>query len=404
MSSAFRGLPPLPPQPPTLKSQSAENIAAATERARHAATVPFPANLNENAASTPSAINAKGLSPKENGDEDDEMASLGPENGYQTLGSNNGGPSPKVKRAQAPPSPFQQLAERIASPFRSRATSEASEPGLPLVTPPRRAVVTPSMLNKMRNTIKTVSRLAAYSSIEKQTLKHFQNASLAKAYEPQRNDIKEDVWYNRAIHTPNFFADMLISSSNIAKFKVNDMLMFDAEDILKIRKYLVPDLIKAAVKTRKASYLLEIASSPCFEEIITKDHKKFFRLKKGVSNASLPEEEKRTYMEAMQAYYANVALLLMSGVDIGNWDNLIWAIPAEIGEGDKLKYIFDNHLIPTGVKPDEIAQQRFARCSPYIIGRSLAAEYDVHSSQGGKRRTRRSKRKGLRKSFRRTVK
>lgn len=404
MSSAFKTLPPLPPQPPKLKSLSVENIAAANERTRRAAAIPLPANLNENPASMASGINTKGLSPKENGGEDDEMASLSLENGYQSLGSNNGGPSPKAKRVPAAPSPFQLLAERIASPFRSRASSEASEPGIPLVTPPRRAVVTPSIFNKLRNSIKSASRSSAFTPMEKQALKHFQNASLAKAYFPNREDIKDDIWYNRAMQTPNSFADMLILSSNIANFKVDGMPMFDAEDISKIRNYLVPDLIKASVKTRKASYLLEIARSPCFEEIITKDSAKFFRLKNGSTDASLPEDERQVYMDALPGYFANVALLLMSGVDIGNWDNLKWPIPAEIEEADKLKYIFDNHLIPAGVKPDEIAQQRFARCAPYLIGRSLAAEYDVPSSQGGKRRTRRYKRRGLRKSFRRTVK
>ena len=231
-------LPPQPPEPTILK---AENAAAAKERARRAAAMPLPKNVNYNEARK-AAI--RQISP--NGDEgvNDEMSSLNDNSpiSYKTLGSNNGRPgvwpSPKEEVVVPAPSPFRSLSERIASPFRSRAASEASEPGVPVVTPPKRPVITPSMLNKFRNSFRSPSRMAALTEMEKHTHAHFLTSFLQKAYVPQREDIKSDIWYSRAIDTPNAFADMLIKSSNVTHFKVDGNLLFDEEDMKKIRSFL----------------------------------------------------------------------------------------------------------------------------------------------------------------------
>jgi hypothetical protein len=256
------------------------------------------------------------------------------------------------------------------------------------------------MFNKFRNSLKAPSRKAPLSEMEKHTRTHFLASTLAKAYEPNRADIKEDIWYSRAINTPNAFADMLIKSSNVSHFKVDGNLLFDEEDILKIRSYLTPEVIKAAVNTRRASYLLEIARSPCFEEVVLKDSAKFLRFKTGSMNESFNESERKGFADGLPAFYANTALLLLDGADIGNFDNLEWDIPPHISETDRLTYIFDNHLIPTGVKANETAQKRFPRCAPYLRRRSDAEKPMSNDpvSEGGKRKTRRSKRKALRKT------
>jgi hypothetical protein len=397
------------PYPPERNKATAENIAAANARVRQAAAKPLPANVNLNGnAARKNAI--KKLSP--NGDEgiNDELSSLEANSpvSYKRLGSNNGEQITLVSAKEEPvkptPSPFHSLAERIASPFRSRAQSEASEPGVPVITPPKRPVMTPSMFNKFRNSLKAPSKRTPFTEMEKHTRTHFLASTLAKAYAPKREDIKEDMWYSRAIDTPNTFADMLIKSSNIAHFKVDGKLLFDEEDITKIRSYLTPEVIKAAVNSRKASYLLEIARSPCFEEVVIKDSAKFLRFKSGSMNESFNEAERKGFADGLPAFYANTALLLLDGADIGNFDNLEWDVPSHISESDKLKYIFDNHLIPTGVKPNETAQKRFPRCAPYLRRRSAAELSSLANdpvSEGGKRKTRRNKRKGLRKSMRR---
>lgn len=391
----------LVPQPP-LPSSKGENLAAANERARRAAAMPLPKNANYNEARK-AAI--KQISP--NGDEgvNDEMSSLNDNSpvSYKSLASNNARPgvwpSPKEEAVVPAPSPFRALSERIASPFRSRAASEASEPGVPVVTPPKRPSLTPSMLNKFRNSFRSPSRMAALTEMEKHTHAHFLTSFLQKAYVPQRANIKSDIWYSRAIDTPNAFAEMLIKSSNVTHFKIDGKLLFDEEDMKKIRSFLTPEVIRAAVNARRPSYLLEIARSPCFEEIILKDSAKFLRFKNGATNASLNEPERKAYADGLPGFYGNVAEMLLDGADIGNFDNLEWDIPANVAEGDRLKYIYDNHLIPTGVKPG-VAMKRFSRSDPYLRRRSRAESQDP-VSEGGKRKTRRSKRRGLRKTLRR---
>lgn len=393
--SSFR-LVPQPPQPPKV-----ENLAAANVRARRAAAMPLPPNVNYNEARK-AAI--KQISPNDEG-VNDELSSLESESpvAYKRLGSNNGSsgkwPSPKEEAVVPAPSPFHALAERIASPFRSRAASEASEPGVPVITPPKRTSITPSMLNKFRNSLRSPSRMGALTEMEKHTHAHFLTSFLQKAYVPQRANIKSDIWYSRAVETPYAFAEMLIKSSNVTHFKVDGNPLFDEEDIKKIRSFLTPEVIRAAVNARRPSYLLEIARSPCFEEVILKDSAKFLRFKNGAANASLNEPERKAYADGLPGFYGNVAEMLLDGADIGNFDNLEWDIPANVAEGNRLKYIYDNHLIPTGVKPG-VAMKRFPQSDPYLRRRSIAESHDP-SAEGGKRKTRRSKRRGLRKTLRR---
>jgi hypothetical protein len=168
--------------------------------------------------------------------------------------------------------------------------------------------------------------------------------------------------------------------------------MFTAKDIEKMRNMITPELVKAAVTARKASWILTMAESPCFKDFIESSAEKKAHIDSGVAEAEetlrkcdktdeqlvKDNEEAVTFakMGIFNQLWSFIGILL-EGVDFTNWSHYTWDFPADVVDSEaKRQYILDHFLTPIGILN---TRSKSENCKSKI-GKPAAANLSSRSS------------------------
>jgi hypothetical protein len=184
-----------------------------------------------------------------------------------------------------------------------------------------------------------------------------------------------DPHYTRTIEHPRYFVDMLMKAANLDKINnaSGERILPDAL-IRRIKNMMVPELVINAVQKRDASYLLGLAQSPCTSEWVKTTERTINGYNQVLEDPSSSDDDRAQALRSSASFCLNIATILLDGIDIGNWDNFSWAIPADLipqrkltaGETPAVKYIRDRNLRPTNVKHTPTARGRFGTCGLYF--------------------------------------
>jgi len=210
---------------------------------------------------------------------------------------------------------------------------------------------------------------------------------MQKSYIPETSELRldvvgEDPHYAGALSRPDKFADLLINVANLDKIKGSDgQRLLDDTMIERIRRMMVPELVINAVKRRKATYLLGLAQSPCTKEWLKSTERTLKQYSDTLTDPRADEDDRAHIGPLMSTFLLNIATLLLDGIDIANWDNFAWDIPANIlsrrghaeSEPVAIGMIRNMNLRPTNVKNSEVARGRFPQCGDYFRAHTAAA-------------------------------
>lgn len=240
---------------------------------------------------------------------------------------------------------------------RSRAPSSASEE-------PGAVTNMPSVAEIKQDALIMKERRDTFSKEEKAMIEAYSDGEVKRYLESNsQEEIRRDPLYNQAFFTPSKFIDKLMRAANFESMAGGKM--FTANDIEKMRNMITPELVRAAVTARKASWILTMAESPCFKDFIESSAAKKAHIDSGVEDAEttlrncdktdeqLVEDNEQAVAFAKMGIINQLwsfAGILLEGVDFTNWSHYTWNFPPEVVETEaKRQYILDHFLSPTGL-------------------------------------------------------
>lgn len=200
-----------------------------------------------------------------------------------------------------------------------------------------------------------------------------------------------DSVYAIAVVNPSNFVKLLVSSSGIDNLKAESdgELVFSNIDIQRIKNLMRAEYIKKVISVRKASYILELALSPFFRINLSSDWYDKFRTLKADHKL---DEAGRKNMIRDQLF--TVAAMLMEGWDLFFHENFTWDAPIGLNRKDKVKFIIDHELIPTGSNDPRYKKPVYKPLFTYLnelraSRNALGRVAEGRNAVGGKRITRR---------------
>jgi hypothetical protein len=184
--------------------------------------------------------------------------------------------------------------------------------------------------------------------------------------------------YRAATRDPLAFADRLMGAAQLDNITNETGGRIISDDLIaRIKRMMVPELVSKAVNQRNASYLLELAGSRCTAQWLTSTEGTISGHNRMLQEAQESEVEgaREDIIRLTASFCLNVALILLDGIDIANWENFYWPsldqdlleTRAVVGrESPAVTYIRSFEIKPANVKNDPVARRRFSECSQYF--------------------------------------
>ena len=174
---------------------------------------------------------------------------------------------------------------------------------------------------------------------------------------------KDRPTFLEAVENKDRFIGQLIKSSHIDMIvDANGRRIYSDAALNIIKRYLEP-IIRICLDRRNPEYLLLMAQSPCAsqmlgsDDIIARLHRFDDALEEAIREKNIDSFTSALFLGL--GVSVQVALILCSGVDIANYESMVWTSAT-------LKDILENQEIPIGVKPAELFQKRYSMCVDYF--------------------------------------
>lgn len=200
------------------------------------------------------------------------------------------------------------------------------------------------------------AKIVEFATIEGEKL-------LAEGVVLRDESYKDRPAFLEAIENKERFINQLIKSSHIDTMTDEKGRKIYSESTLNmIKRYLEP-IIRICLDRRNPEYLLLIAQSPCAAQVF-KNIDIIARLHRfdDLLEAAIRDKDIDLFNSSLDlglGVSVQVALLLCNGIDIANYDSMVWT-------SGTLKEILENHEIPVAVKPSELFQKRYSSCVDYF--------------------------------------
>lgn len=204
-------------------------------------------------------------------------------------------------------------------------------------------------------------------------------------HQPKKN-YSDDPYYNTAMTSPEEYVKMLVNAAGLEKIKstTNGERLFSEEDILRIINFITPEKVKRYVHIRKASHILNLASSPFLKIHLSGQWAESFRKAKTMDISVLKKSDSENYIRVL---LSAISQLLIEGFDLVFHSSFNWDIPPNINNlFDKYSYILDNELIPTEAIDKRFKKPRYKelfqyldklRRNPFSLGGALAKRKSI---------------------------